>query len=157
MRFTILAVLCLSVVFTVLAGCPACAADDPASSKILPYSIRYPLISSTRYPSPAGDRYRSFFAVRRMLTEGVSRAQAEKTAVKVSRGLSAKALREEFNNTIEEARTWHSRYGTYGVLGLGEDVFTKKAADLRTRCRENDPRYDTYAAKPESKPRGHRY
>ncbi|MFZ5865364.1 MAG: hypothetical protein ACOYXY_05760 [Thermodesulfobacteriota bacterium] len=109
MRSTILAGFCLVIV---LAAAPWVQAQGVHHTKVHPHAIQYPLISPVPFPSAEADPFRSSFLVKRLL-----------------KGYSP----SEFEMTLRETLDWHTRYGSYGVLGHGEDVFTRQAARFRLR------------------------
>jgi hypothetical protein len=101
----------LIVLLSVMAVCSSVAwSAGPPHTKLLPYTIHYPLISPVPFPSVQRDPYRQFFNVRRMLRTVIER---------------------DFGSTLIESVKWFDIYGGYGVLGHGEDVFTDRAAAYR--------------------------
>ncbi|MBI4965553.1 MAG: hypothetical protein HY913_19910 [Desulfomonile tiedjei] len=86
----------------------------PATTlKVQPYGVDYPLISPMSYPSSKGDPYERRFGVRRWMNP---------------------FRPNEFTDadrTLDESYRWFQLYGGYGVIGHGEDVFTRKAAHFR--------------------------
>lgn len=85
-------------------------ATGPSHTKVMPYSLGYPLIRSRPFPTPLGDVYQAQFGVRRVLSSVVN---------------------ADFDATLIEVARWHDLYGGYGVLGHGESVFTNRAARYR--------------------------
>jgi len=99
------------VIFAVIALFPVGAsATGPIHTKLLPHSVNYPLIMPAFYSAPTGDPYRASFGVRRMLT---------------------KVTPTDYEITLLESLNWQAVYGSYGVIGRGEDVFTNRAAAWR--------------------------
>jgi hypothetical protein len=86
------------------------------SVKVMPYSIDYPLIRAVGYPTPAGDSYERSFGIRRWLRPAAGERAAH-------------------DRTLEAAYKWYQMYGGYGVLGHGEEVFTRQAARWRQEHR----------------------
>ncbi len=109
--------------------CVACAipcvdawAAPPIGVKILPESVEWPLLRPVPYRSPkrdirGEDIYEMTFGVRRWLSgvEGPDGAN--------------------FQQTLFESRKWMELYGGYGVLGHGEDVFSREGARFRQHDR----------------------
>lgn len=86
-------------------------------TKVTPYGLGYPLIIPGRHTVPGSeafqrnqDVYRQSFGVRRMF-----------------RGIRSR----DYATTLLETLNWHALYGSYGVTGHGEDVFTDRAARYR--------------------------
>jgi len=101
----------LIALLTLMAVCGSVAwSAGPPHTKLLPYSIYYPLISPVPFASPARDPYRAHFNVRRMLQT---------------------VIEKDFDATFRETAKWFDLYSGYGVLGHGEDVFTDRAAAYR--------------------------
>ena len=109
MRISRLLPLALALVVT--AGSFA-AAMGPMHTKILPYSIDYPLISPTRFPAEPNRDYKATFNVRRMFKSPA-----------------------DYKDTLVATMDWFGAYGGYGVMGHGVDVFTRRAALWRMRHR----------------------
>jgi hypothetical protein len=106
----------LCVVF-LLMGLHAWAAP-PIGVKILPESVEWPLIRPVPYRSPKAnlrqqDIYEATFGVRRWLS-GIEGPDGP-----------------NFQETLFESRSWFNLYGSYGVLGNGEDVFSREGAKFR--------------------------
>jgi hypothetical protein len=38
---------------------------------------------------------------------------------------------QDMNNDVDLGNVWDEKYGWYGVIGHGEDVFTRKASEWR--------------------------
>jgi hypothetical protein len=100
-----------------LTGLDAWAAP-PIGVKILPESVEWPLIRPVPYRSPKTnirqeDIYEVTFGVRRWLSgiEGPDGAN--------------------YQQTLFESQKWAELYGCYGVLGNGEDVFSRQGARFR--------------------------
>jgi hypothetical protein len=109
-RFFVAIAVCILVS---TASLPGWAETSSAGLKINPYAVDYPLMRTVPYKSASGDPYESSFGIRRWLrplriTQDVMHAQ-----------------------TLSATQNWFSRYGTYGVMGLGEDVFTSRGERLR--------------------------
>jgi hypothetical protein len=96
---------------SILAG-----AAEPKHTKLLPYSVNYPLISPMRFPAAPGDSYRESFNVLRMF-KGVPGS--------------------DYADTLLSSADWFRVYGGFGVVGHGVDVFTNRAARWRMRHRGN--------------------
>ena len=103
----ILLILCMLFVHSAFA-------QAPVNTKVLPYSLRYPLIRPVPYESIAPDPYKREFGVNRLL-----------------KGFSV----DDIANCLRESYSWYHVYGSYGVNGCGEDVFTARAARMRQRYR----------------------
>jgi hypothetical protein len=89
------------------------SAWPPTSLKVTPYGVDYPLISPVPYPSSKGDPYQRRFGVRRWMNP-----------FRPNEFIDA-------DKTLDESYSWFQIYGGYGVIGHGEDVFTRKAAHFR--------------------------
>ena len=85
----------------------------PTSLKVQPHGVDYPLISQVGYPSSKGDPYERRFGVRRWMNP-----------FRPNEVIDAE-------RTLSESYNWFQNYGGYGVIGHGEDVFTRKAANFR--------------------------
>lgn len=85
-------------------------AQAPVHTKVMPYSLRYPLIRPVPYESIAPDPYKRAFGVNRLL-----------------KGYAV----TDIANSLRESYSQYHVYGSYGVNGLGEDVFTARAARIR--------------------------
>jgi hypothetical protein len=83
-------------------------------TKLTPYGIAFPLIKPGIYTQNPLDAYAATFGVRR-----------------VFRSVNQK----RFDAVHQEAQNHHKIYGSYGVLGHGEDVFTNAAARIRKKYR----------------------
>jgi hypothetical protein len=90
-------------------------AQPTVHTKVLPYSLRYPLIRPVPYESIAPDPYKRAFGVNRLL-----------------KGFSV----DDIARSLRESYSWYYVYGSYGVNGCGEDVFTARAARIRQRYRD---------------------
>jgi len=106
----------LCVVFSI--SCLCAWAAPPIGVKILPESVEYPLLRPAPYKAPKRDLrqqdiYEMTFGVRRWLS-GIEGPDGQ-----------------NFQNTLLESRKWLQLYGSYGVLGHGEDVFTREGARFR--------------------------
>jgi len=106
------------VTVTILAASIALGASianawPPTSLKVQPYGVDYPLISPVTYPSSKGDPYERRFGVRRWLNP-----------FRPNEFIDAE-------KTLDASFHWFQLYGGYGVIGHGEDVFTRKAAHFR--------------------------
>jgi len=106
---TILSLCAILTAFSTTGWC-----QPPISVKILPYGVDYPLVRSSYYRSLKGDPYEMSFGVRKWLNP-IQNLQSD-----------------EFRNFIVESDNWLSIYGGYGVLGHGEEVFTRRAAAFRS-------------------------
>jgi hypothetical protein len=95
-----------------IASLPAWA-ETIAGLKITPYSVDYPLTRTVPYRSMTGDPYEASFGIRRWLRP-----------LRITQDLM-------HTQTLDATQKWFSRYGGYGVLGQGEDVFTAQGARLR--------------------------
>ena len=91
-------------------------ARETAHTKVHPHSVRYPLICPVPFDSKSGDPYERAFGMNRLL-----------------KGFSA----ADIASAIIETDSWFRVYGSYGVIGRGEDVFTAGAARFRQQQREN--------------------
>jgi hypothetical protein len=109
--------LLIAAVGLVLLSFSGAWAMQPMHTKVLPYSLEYPLTRNVPYPSPKGDPYEYTFGVRRWLNP-------------IQHSDSA-----EFKATLEATQHWNNLYGGYGVIGHGEDVFTNWAANYRRHHR----------------------
>jgi hypothetical protein len=110
----------LCVAFAV-SSVPAWAAP-PIGVKILPESVEWPLLRPVPYKPPkrdirGEDIYELTFGVRRWLS-GIEGPDGE-----------------NYQQTLLESQKWFEIYGSYGVLGTGEDVFTRKGARFRQHDR----------------------
>jgi hypothetical protein len=87
----------------------------PAQTGVIvnPEAVDYPLARNTLYPSRRGDPYEFTFGVRRWLNPIETR---DDSGVK---------------QTVEESFNWFQVYSGYGVIGHGEDVFTRRGAQFR--------------------------
>jgi hypothetical protein len=108
-RFSIAIAICILVSSSSLPGW----AETISGLKINPYAVDYPLTRTATYKSTSGDPYEASFGIRRWLrplriSQDVMHAQ-----------------------TLSETQNWFGRYGTYGVQGLGEDVFTSQGERVR--------------------------
>ncbi|MGB6067407.1 MAG: hypothetical protein WBG50_21590 [Desulfomonilaceae bacterium] len=109
-------ILGLCVVF--LAVCLCAWAAPPIGVKVIPESVDWPLVRPAPYRSPKKDLrqediYELTFGVRRWLS-----------GIETPNGVN-------FQNTLYESYKWLDLYGCYGVLGNGEDVFTRQGARFR--------------------------
>lgn len=112
-RFSLAIVTCMLLLIVSLPSW----AEPTAGLKINPYSVDYPLIRTVPYRSATGDLYETTFGIRRWLRP-----------LRMSQD-------DMFAQTVAETQAWFGRYGTYGVLGRGEDVFTAKGERLRRKYR----------------------
>jgi hypothetical protein len=80
---------------------------------INPHGVDYPLTRTTRYQSRKGDPYETAFGVRRWLNPIDTPGDPD------------------FKQTVLETYDWHKVFGGYGVIGHGEDVFTRRGAQFR--------------------------
>jgi hypothetical protein len=101
----------------ILALCTPAWAETINSVKINPNAVDYPLSRSTPYISETGDRYEMSFGVRRWLRP-----------LRMVQDL----MHEE---TVKESVNWFNQYGGYGVMGHGEDVFTRQGVAFRRQHR----------------------
>jgi hypothetical protein len=87
----------------------------PAQTGVIinPAAVDYPLTRNTLYPSRKGDPYERTFGVRRWLNPIDTRDDPD------------------FKQTLLETQNWHKMFGGYGVIGHGEDVFTRRGAQFR--------------------------
>lgn len=108
-RFCFAIAICMLLVITSLPSW----AEPTSGPKINPYAVDYPLIRTAPYRKATGYLYESAFGVRRWL-----------------RPLRM-AKNPMYEQTLSEAQAWFSRFGGYGVMGHGEDVFTAKGAQFR--------------------------
>ncbi len=76
-------------------------------------AVEYPLTRNTTYPSRKNDPYELTFGVRRWLNPIETREDPG------------------FRQTLEDSINWHQVYSGYGVIGHGEDVFTRRGAEFR--------------------------
>jgi hypothetical protein len=113
MKTTVLGVMLCIII---LAAAQSVLAQPPAHTKVMPYSLRYPLIRPVPYESTTGDPYKRAFGVNRLL-KGV--------------------VVGDVADSIRESYSFYHVYGGYGVLGRGEDVFTSQAARVRKKYRDN--------------------
>lgn len=98
-------------------GASVALAWPPTTIKVTPHGVDYPLISPVGYPSLKGDPYERRFGVRRWLNP-----------FRPNEFIDAQ-------KTLDESYHWFQIYGGYGVMGHGEDVFTRKAARFRNTHR----------------------
>ncbi len=106
---TLVAVIC----FFLFGSCLAASAMQPVGVKVTPYSVDYPLVRNTYYPSPKGDPYELSFGIRKWLNPIQSTDSSE------------------YRAAFAETTNWFDLYGGYGVIGRGEEVFTNWAANYR--------------------------
>jgi hypothetical protein len=87
----------------------------PAQTGVIinPAAVDYPLTRNTLYPSRKGDPYERTFGVRRWLNPIDTREDPD------------------FRQTLLETQNWYKMFGGYGVIGHGEDVFTRRGAQFR--------------------------
>ena len=87
----------------------------PAQTGVIvnPEAVDYPLVRPTPYPARKGDQYEFTFGVRRWLNPIETRDDPG------------------FKQTVEDSFNWHQVYSGYGVIGHGEDVFTRRGAEFR--------------------------
>ncbi|MEW6351036.1 MAG: hypothetical protein AB1646_18415 [Thermodesulfobacteriota bacterium] len=93
-----------------LAGSTIGWAAESYHTKVMPYSVDYPMITPGHYPRAGSDSYRASFGTIRLFKS---------------------VIQSDLNSTIKEAVHFNKLYGTYGVLGRGEEVFTERAARFR--------------------------
>jgi hypothetical protein len=110
----------LCVVFSI--ACEGVWSAPPIGVKILPESVDWPLVRPAPYKSPKRDFrqqdiYELTFGVRRWLS-GVEGPDGP-----------------NYQQTLLESRKWLELYGSYGVLGNGEDVFSREGARFRRQNR----------------------
>ncbi|HMK34502.1 MAG TPA: hypothetical protein VK463_05515 [Desulfomonilaceae bacterium] len=111
------------------AACALAWAQSTSGVKLIPYSIDYPLTRTSYYIPPkrgplgtsGRDPYEFTFGVRRWFLWPIQDLQNPQSI--------------EFRQTLDESKNWLDLYGSYGVLGHGEEVFTKEAASWRARHR----------------------
>lgn len=122
-------VLVLALVLS--AACTAAWAQSAIGTKIIPYGVDYPLTRTTFYVPPkrgalgtsGTDPYELSFGVRRWFQHPIQDVHSLTST--------------EFRETLQESENWLDLYGSYGVLGHGEEVFTRAAAAYRARYRGN--------------------
>jgi hypothetical protein len=103
-----------AILVIILSLCVTAAfAAPPNTIKVTPYGVDYPLIITVPYYSAKGDPYERHFGVRRWLNP-----------LRPNETIDAEKV-------LDESYQWFQRYGGYGVIGHGEDVFTRKAAQFR--------------------------
>ncbi len=85
-------------------------ADESSHTKVMPYSVDYPMIRAGHYPRAGTDSYRASFGTVRLFKS---------------------VVQSDLDSTLKEATHFHKLYGTFGVLGRGEEVFTQRAARFR--------------------------
>jgi len=103
-----------------------CLAEPKHPMNIIPYGIRFPMVRSAPYVPPMRlpyepDPYERTFGIRRPFVAGFGPLQS----------YSARGFRE----TFAASRDWDRLYGSYGVLGRGQEVFSRKAAAWRATHR----------------------
>jgi len=105
--------ICLIAVLGCFMSCTLVSVSlaGPFSTKVMPYSLKYPMIRAVPYDGNIGDVYGQSFGVRRLLTRTV--------------------IPMDLWATLEESLHWTRTWDSYGVLGKGEDVFTNAAAGFR--------------------------
>jgi hypothetical protein len=101
----------LAVILSVY--CATAFAAPPNTLKVTPHGVDYPLVLPVPYPSLKGDPYERHFGVRRWLN-----------TLRPPEVIDAERI-------VDESSQWFQLYGSYGVTGHGEDVFTRKAAHFR--------------------------
>jgi hypothetical protein len=107
----------LSVLTLILVwGIPA-RAEVPSSVKLNTTSVQYSLTRNAQYGSLSADPYQMSFGVRRWLRP-----------LRMTQDLM-------YDQTLTESINWVERYSGYGVLGHGEDVFTRQGAAFRRNHR----------------------
>jgi hypothetical protein len=110
-------------------ACTAAWAQSAVGVKIIPYGIDYPLTRTAFYVPPkrgplgtsGTDPYELSFGVRRWFQHAIQDVNSLAST--------------EYRETLRESENWLDLYGSYGVLGHGEEVFTKAAAAYRARYR----------------------
>jgi hypothetical protein len=121
----------LAVIF--LAGSYA-AAEQAGSVKLIPYSVKYPLIRSHNYPKATFDAlrdpYHDAFGIRRFsrFTLETPRRTENEDPVSLT---GYKPWPGSFDGALNDAYAWQRMYGGYGILGRGEDVFTRRGKTRR--------------------------
>ncbi len=85
-------------------------AQGVGHSKILPYSVDYPMIRASLYT-----------------TQGPSQHSRNFGVIKVFRN----DLESDLDVGVRESLDWSKSWASYGTLGNGEDVFTFRAARYR--------------------------
>lgn len=104
----------IALICVLISGlCLPCWADPPASMKINPQAIDYPLIRASLYYSKKDDPYERSFGIDRWLNPLKMRHNPR------------------YEMTVSESQEWFQRYSGYGVTGHGEDVFTRQGAQFR--------------------------
>lgn len=97
-------------------------AAPPIGVKIMPEAVEWPLVRPVPYKPPkrdirGEDIYELTFGVRRWLS-----------GIEGPDGVN-------FQQTLLESQKWLELYGGYGVLGHGEDVFSREGARFRRQDR----------------------
>ncbi len=94
--------------------------DAWAEPKIRPESVKYPLRRTQLYASKKA--FESVF----------NRSRTFETVFGVRRWLHFIPQEQELlETTLNESEEWLNRWGSYGVLGHGEEMFTLEAARWR--------------------------
>jgi len=127
-------------------------AFPPNTVKVNPLGVDYPLIRPNGYPSRNADPYERKFGIRRWFNPiGDEKNDAEKTYEEVygslvndkswHRGMFKPTWEMSVSDAmtkierVPEVRGMFQLYGSYGVLGSGEAVFTNAAARWRRNHR----------------------
>jgi hypothetical protein len=121
--------LVLALCLAIAAPCALGWAEPPVGTKVNPYGVDYPLIRSLLYSPPKRgalgtsgvDPFELTFGVRRWYLRPIESLHDPRST--------------EFRETLDAARDWLDLYGGYGVLGHGEEVFTRQAAAYRATHR----------------------
>lgn len=124
-RKSLVFALCLALA----APCALGWAQSAVGIKIVPYAVDYPLIRTTYYSPPKRgplgtsgvDPFELTFGVRRWFLRPIESVRDSKA--------------NEFREALDASRDWLDLYGSYGVLGHGEEVFTRQAAAYRATLR----------------------
>jgi hypothetical protein len=107
----------LSVLSLTVVMCMPAWGEVPGSVKINPTAVQYPLAKNSQYLSTTSDPYQMSFGVRRWLRP---------------LRMTQDPMHEQI---LRESVQWFQRFGGYGVLGHGEDVFTRQGAAFRRQHR----------------------
>jgi hypothetical protein len=121
--------LVLALCFALAAPCALGWAQSAVGIKVIPYGVDYPLIRTMYYSPPKRgplgtsgvDPNELTFGVRRWYLRPIESARDPKAT--------------EFRETLDASKDWLDLYGGYGVLGHGEEVFTRQAAAYRATHR----------------------
>jgi hypothetical protein len=99
-----------TIVSLALLMSPLCLAQGVGHTKLLPYSLDYPMIRAALYQGIGPSLHARNFGV-----------------VKVFRN----DIIYNFDRALKESYEWNQNWAGYGTLGHGEDVFTARAARFR--------------------------